>query len=105
MTALVMAIAITSCFPAQVVRGSEIDACNADQVKETLLNGTFGKLKDMAIRFWSQGSPGPNTPRILAVLQNWTGRVVNIRQLSYDNANNIRYCEADFEYQNLPPSR
>jgi len=78
---------------------NEIDACNAESVKQTLMNGTFEKAKDGAVKYWSTGSSGPE---ILAALQNWTVEIVNIRQLSYDSTNNVRFCEADFEYQNIP---
>jgi hypothetical protein len=58
----------------------------------------------MATDYWSEGSPGPNTPEILAALEKWTGAVINIRQVDYDATNNTRLCEADFEYQNTPPA-
>jgi hypothetical protein len=78
---------------------NEIDACNAESVKQTLMNGTFQKAKDGAVKYWSTGS---STPEILETLQNWTAEIVNIRQLSYDSTNNVRFCEADFEYRNIP---
>jgi hypothetical protein len=85
------------------IRQNEVEACNSESVKETLMNGTFQKVKDEGIKFWTTGSPGQNTPRITSALQNWSAEIVNVRQLSYDSANNVRFCEADFEYRNMPP--
>jgi hypothetical protein len=85
------------------IRQNEVEACDSESIKETLMNGTFQKVKDEAVKFWATGSPGQNTPRITSALQNWSAEIVNIRQLSYDSTNNVRFCEADFEYQNMPP--
>ena len=68
------------------------------------VSGTFEKLKTRAINTEHSGTPSPNTPQILASLNKWNSNLVNVRQQSYDKANNTRFCEADFEYQNTPPT-
>src|ERR1700736_3455978 len=84
-------------------QAAEIDACSSDRVKTVIMNGTFNKLKASATEQWLSGAPGINTPQIKRMLQYWTGAIVNVRQTGYDNVSNVRYCSADFEYQNVPP--
>jgi hypothetical protein len=39
---------------------------------------------------------------LLNLLNKVEANIVNIRQKNYDRPNNVRYCVAEFEYQNLP---
>ena len=80
----------------------EVDGCNSQRVKDMILGNTFAKMKSTALKMYSDGQPGPNTPRILSALNVWTGAIENVRQLSYDPQDNIRYCAADFEYHDTP---
>lgn len=78
---------------------SEIEACNSEEVKNTILSGSFGKVKNAALQSWSKGQ-NDFSKRAVISLQRWRGEVVNIRQTKYDEVNNTRYCMADFNYQN-----
>ena len=165
----------------------EIDACNSDRAKATLMSGTFLKMKNRAIEIWQKQLEQPfvqqalpyvcpafsppdtryrsgdfNAPlghgtevisptgqvkgrvvvplssqeyldahnkacavqaarvqeqarrneaqfnesheriaRNIALLNRLDVSISNIRQQKYDDANNVRYCAAEFEYQNL----
>ena len=84
-------------------RGAEIAACNFDEVKATLIKGTFDKMKASLVEVLTSANSNVDPAKLRAGLQNWTATVVNIRQLSYDDSNDIRFCAAEFEYQNSPP--
>lgn len=89
--------------PGSPAFAEEIDGCNTDRVKRIVMFGTLGKLKAAATQIYSTGSPGPRTPAILAAIEKWSASIVNVRQVKYDEANNARYCAADFQYENQPP--
>jgi len=37
----------------------------------------------------------------IAILESVEAAIINVRQREYDASNNIRYCVAEFKYQNL----
>lgn len=81
---------------------AEVATCDDPRVLELLQNGTFEKTKAPALELTSSGSPGPNTPKLLAALNQWQSKIENIRQSSYDAENDARYCSASVFNSQLP---
>jgi hypothetical protein len=83
-------------------KAAEVDVCNSERVKKTIIDGSIGKTKEAARQFYSGNNPGPNSPAIMARFDQFHGTIVNIRQTKYDPTNNIRFCAAEFAYENVP---
>ena len=97
-------------------------------MKDTLIRSSFLKWKDLFISnrekdiaFFKAGGWGskptlPLSPYEKTVLNQklepitedinglnkMDATVINVRQQKYDGENNIRYCAAEFKYQNVP---
>jgi hypothetical protein len=94
--------AVTFLFLTEPALTGQIQACNSEHVKKTIMDGTVNKLRNAAIEYHAKRvDPGSAASQV--ALQRWSASIVNIRQLDYDDKNNVRYCAADFEYENLPP--
>lgn len=95
------ALLVATLLLAPSIAHAEIEGCNDDVVKKTIIVNTLEKTKYfIAMQFPVQD----RTTRIVPVLIQWKAELVNIRQRTYDPANDVRYCSADMMYQNLPPS-
>ena len=94
---------LTSC------TSDEIQGCNSDEVKNTILNLTVESLKKAMLAGLDVVKPtgnGGDTPAdrqaLRETVNGWTAKIANVRQIDYDKANNARTCVAEFKHVNKP---
>ncbi len=77
----------------QDIEAHEVPVCNSPVVKDLALK-SFDDMKQAIIEAFP-----PSTYQ----MNRWQMDLVNIRQSKYDDVDDIRYCTADFAFQNSPP--